>query len=1251
MKWVTARNLESWAEGQSGKSNFPDLIADLIRASSPNIASYRFPTGDKGQVRGLDGYLQIAPNSPLSPYFPIGESVWELGAGDDYLEKANDDYKKRTAEFDPARRSTHTFVFATPRTWDRPKISLEDWVNTRKAKAEWQDVRCIDGAVFERWLQDCPAVAARFANEQLNKNPGLGAISTSQFWEEFANSFDPALLEDVLLCDRTDQAEQLIARLLAGPIEAKFAADSPDEVIAFAIAAMRKTATVDQRLYLEARAIVIETKEAARELSSSPGLIYLPRHQATSLEGLLSTKGPTVVFSGRDTPYSSSVRLTRPSIGSVSKTLASMVGDYDRAYQLARGSGRSITILRRLIPRGSFVMPEWATTGQPLLPALLAGAWDSASLDDKAIVSALANNENYDEVEGQLRPFVQLFDPPLDCEQTIWAIRAPVDAFLHLARFLGAEHFRRLKDVATTVFSKIDDLPTAETPFERRDRDATKHSKWLRDGLATTLLQIAALHKQANVNCGKKTPQQYVDEVIGGLPGLSTNPQSIVSLRQQLPMLAEAAPDPLLSALEQMLGGDESKAGTFFLATNDMFSPTSPHVYLLWALEVLAWDPKYLTRAVALLARLSRLDPGGLSGNRPINTLREILLPWHPYTNASLTARIAALDHVISREPLIGWQLIELLLPKTHDSASPTVEPRFRDAGASEREQLTYGLIWQANEEIEKRAIKLAGEDSGRWAAVIGALHNFQEQSRAAAVIAIDALLSRINEDERFVIWSLLRDEVAKQRQFANAEWTLKEDDLRPMDEIVARFAPSDRVKQLRWLFDDWMPEIPSAPEDAYDNAEKLRREEVAKLYASDGSAAISRLAKEAKLPQFVATAAVEGIPQPSVWATLVRNGLADDAKPSHFLAVLSGHAARKDRQQWKSLLFPILIEQATDSETSADLLLMWPDDRETWDFVAEFNDKVARSYWARKGAWKVDGPIEDAIFAAEKYLESGRPTSAISVLRHVALKAPAELLIRALESCPREINHNPVRASGPFEHDLIKTLDELKKREDITATTIAGIEYAFLPMLRNKDYRLTIHKIMAEAPAFFLMVLQGAYKRLGEENIEPTPERKRHAEASYRLLNSFSSVPGASDDKIDEQVLKSWIIGLRELAPEESLKSVDYYIGHTLAHAQTDPEDSAWPHKIVRNMIEFVASDRLEHGLQLERFNMRGMFSREMFEGGKQERELARTYRTWAVATGSWPRTSNLLRRIAEGWDSDAERADSEARLAQMRR
>jgi hypothetical protein len=100
MRWISASALDRWAGTQIGRADVVELVARLIWATAPALYSFRFPSGDAGQLPGFDGHL-ITPDDFVHPFVPAGESVWEFGTGKDYLNKAQSDYKNRTNDPGP----------------------------------------------------------------------------------------------------------------------------------------------------------------------------------------------------------------------------------------------------------------------------------------------------------------------------------------------------------------------------------------------------------------------------------------------------------------------------------------------------------------------------------------------------------------------------------------------------------------------------------------------------------------------------------------------------------------------------------------------------------------------------------------------------------------------------------------------------------------------------------------------------------------------------------------------------------------------------------------------------------------------------------------------------------------------------------------------------------------------------------------------------------------------------------------------
>ena len=156
MKWITATELERWSGTHPARTELPELVKDLIRASATDIHKFRFPTGDSAQLPGWDGRLNSLGGFL---YVPDGDSVWEMGTPADYLGKANGDYEKRKTSPGAVDPATTTFVFVTPRRWQRADPTIEGWINGKLAEGVWKDVRAIDGVMLEDWLDQCPAVA------------------------------------------------------------------------------------------------------------------------------------------------------------------------------------------------------------------------------------------------------------------------------------------------------------------------------------------------------------------------------------------------------------------------------------------------------------------------------------------------------------------------------------------------------------------------------------------------------------------------------------------------------------------------------------------------------------------------------------------------------------------------------------------------------------------------------------------------------------------------------------------------------------------------------------------------------------------------------------------------------------------------------------------------------------------------------------------------------------------------------------
>jgi hypothetical protein len=1263
MKWIEARHLVSWADRLDARVRLSEIVSKLVRASAASISAYRFPTGDSAQIPGYDGRLAAIPDDAYRAFLPEGDSVWEWGTNVDYHTKANGDYAARSetpGAVDPART---TFMFVTPRIWHSTDPSAEGWAAAKKADGIWMDVRALDAIQLEHWLELCPAVAASVAREIIGNLPQTGAISSEEFWREYTSQFQPALHEEVLLAGREDQAKLVIGALMAGGEVHRWQGDSLAEVLAFMIAAVR-TAEPGARSFIESRMLLLESKDAARSVADSPNLVFAVRGEATELAGRLAESHPVIVPLGRESLVNAAMtRLARPSAREMAGALRSMELDENRAVRLALECGRSVTILARRIPSAVAKRPSW-DNNPILIPPLLAGAWDSAFEGDQSVVARLAGEE-YTTCEAHLREFLRSEDGPLEREGTVWAVRAPVDVFAHIAPLLGPEHVTTLEEVAREVFGEVDPvlaLAPNERPFAQLRGVRRIHSNWLREGLATALLMIAALGDESGMQLAGGTAKQIVDRIVNNIPGLRDDPRVVASLAHELPLLMEAAPDPLLEALEHLLRGDGMAMRQIFQDTHEQLTifTHSPHTGLLWALEMIAWGPSYLARAASVLAKLDEIDPGGTLKNRPIESLRHIFLAWRPSTNASLRRRMTVLDQIVTQHPGVGWKLVVLLLPKRPDYGGDGIKPRFREAGASEREPRTDALVLETYHELIERSVRLAGINAKRWEEILDGLHAFPKTEISAVVGQLEAVAAQFPEHERASLWQVLNHVVRHHRAHAGAVWTLPAAELDRLEEILKTVSPNDPIQESLWLFENRSPALPYTSAEKFDEeVEQMRRTAVARVWKALGGRGVVDLASAVEAPRFVGFSFGHVVDGPAKALEVIMSAFATDHL-NEFVIFLSMALFGRFGAQWQESIASAQKNQRLTAKQVASFLLAWPHTRATWKYVESLGPDVAGEFWQAKMPWGLQGDKNDIEYAVEHYLDARRAEYIVEGLYPKMGDVSTALILKTLDQFYERLAESPKPPKAQaFDFDLQQIFAVLQQRKDVPLIEIGRREYRYLPLLRESfavreaPPSLVLDKLMGENPEFYVSVLCDVYRPAADKNkdLPVSDEQRARARFGATLLDGFSRIPGFSGGPPEKATLQTWVSEVRKHATEKDrLAIAEEYIGRLLAHGPADPGDGLWPHVVVRQCLEEWQAKRIEHGIAIERFNMRGGGARDPKAGGAPEHQLAEEIREASRRLDEWPRAQAVLQDLARMWEEMAKVGDLRARQDELR-
>jgi hypothetical protein len=1250
LRWITAEDLGEWANRTDGIENMPTLVPHLIWATHGAGARLRFPSDEGVRYSGWDGRTQA---DQASPYVPVGAGVWEIGSQRSKIpQKAKDDYDKRTSARAALEPGDTTYIFVTPRHWPKK----DEWAAEREAEGVWRGVRVYDSDDLVHWIEQTPAVGLWLAIRLGKRPPGTRRLE--EVWEEWSLATEWPLTEDLVLSDRDESATRVLKWLRDESSVLSVRATTTDEAVAFLHAALN---VLPEELGVQYRArCLVAADVAARALTHAPPpQIIVMAEPEPGLAQTLADRGHYVFQAYDDRPIGRGEvhTLEKPSRDGIAGTLTAAGILEPRARALARDSARNLAILRRLIPSAPGRYPAWAhDPPRALLAALLAGGWDENGEADRQKISDLANMP-YDQVATALTPYVGEFDSPLRKIGSTWRVASPPDAWVPLAPHLTASDLQRFEKVALEVLGATDprfDMESSERWMAAVHGIHPEYSDVLRHGVGQVLILLALWGEEIKTVTDAK---RRADAVVGALLR-QADQRRWWSLSRDFRLLAEASPTAFLGAIEDSLDQNYPPIRALFGHDEGGVFGAEHLSDLLWALESLAWSPELLNRVSLVLARLDAIDnPPGKFLNRPANSLRQIHLPWIPQTYATLDQRLKALDLIRKREPAPSWKLMMGILPSDYDSSSPSPDPLWRDFTVDEVEAVTWPLIARGATEVSERLLKDVGVDLPRWLLLIDRISHLAPD-REAVFAALEAVEPRMKaKDHRAAMWDALRGQLHRHRQFPDAEWALPGEELDRLEAIYHRFEPSDPLERIAWLFGS-PTQLPNPPKEGWEAEEReidqARQEAALTVYREQGIDGVLGLAR-------VVTGA----------AGYVGKALCDagatNLEPLLEVAIRSDHA--RDRDVAHSLVVCLfnaggqpwaqaLIDRAPVEEWGERALLIilraLPQRRWVWDQAAAAGPDTETAFWNTSPIWRIEGG-EEAAYAIQKLIAAGRAQHALHVAgreRQVAL--PSALLVEVLRQAARQ----PPDAKSPstdrsmFQHYVVEILTQLDKRTDLEANDLAGLEWAYLPVLTHSHRPAKVlRKGLSEQPSLFIEMIRAAFRPSEDSGyVDPTPENPDHARSvghqAYNLLREWDRLPGQRDDgSIDAETMEAWIKEARAQAHAIGRAEIaDNYIGKILS-ASPGGADGAWPAEPVRDVLDLYRNPTMLDGFRIGKSNRRGVTTRMPRDGGRQERDLVAQYRAWSAVVGAeHPYTAKALDLLALSYEHDAQRVDEQA-------
>ncbi len=882
--------------------------------------------------------------------------------------------------------------------------------------------------------------------------------------------------------------------------------------------------------------------------------------------------------------------------------------------------------------------------------AFLMGGWNDTTPGDRQVGTKLSNRTEDEWIES-IRRTLQDPDVPLSLRNGVWSSKNRPDVWNTLGRIVLDSDLESFRGVAVEVLSERDprfELPPDERYMANIKGKVMAHSGTLRQGIADTLAVMGGKPEVfSNCSDGKAETEALlaVREVLAEVDWVLW-----ASLNNLLPLLAEAAPNEFLSAVERSIQADPCPFCQVFAEEGNSVMGNNYMTGLLWALETLAWDERYLTRVAVILAELSVIDPGGNWSNRPANSLTTIFLPWHPQTLASVEKRQTAIRTVVKEVPTSAWATILKLLPSQHQMTSGSHKPRWRHEIPEDhlKDGIPRKEYWEQVSCYAELALEMAQKDTARFEVLVKALDTLPPPifDKLLEHLASDDM-AELPEKQRTSLWSALVEFTARHRRYADADWALQEEILKRIDGVTAKLAPKEPLNLYQRIFngrdfdlydedegDDW--------KEKEKKLEERRQKAIGVIYEEGGIEAVL---------QFVQ--AVESAPQVGAAFGVIAKKKEDDALLPELLdsedEKISGFIrsyvwARRWQAEWD------WVDQVVSPEWTIEQQSVFfrslPFCPEAWKRVATVLGRNEAVYW-KSVHFNSFQARDDYKTAIDKLLEHGRPYAAIDCLnasrhdkRPLDHKRTVDALLAAVNS-----------EETPNSHAVYECVELIKALQDDPNTdqdALFRVEWAYLAALdghRGATPKLIEHRLAADSQ-FFCEVIRIIFRSRHEkkEEREPTEREKHLASHAYRLLHEWKTPPGTqSDDTFSTDAFEKWLKEVKALCEKTGhLEVALSQLGHVLIFTPPDP-NGLWINEAVADALNSKNAEEMRSGFRTGVFNSRGVHWVD--PTGAPEKALAEQYKTKAenAEKAGYHRLADTMRSLAESYEREADRIITE--------
>ncbi|MFA5917768.1 MAG: hypothetical protein WC850_06050 [Candidatus Gracilibacteria bacterium] len=1085
-------------------------------------------------------------------------------------------------------------------------------------------------------------------------------------WSEISLSTGKSIKQSLLLNGRDEEKQNLLNYINNNGKKIKISSDSLFESYAFVLASLLEKN--------DKEVLIIENKEeldyVINKLNEKVLIIgksFTPDENSNI--GKAINKGHTLIFPiGRNNYYSNyfdyEIQLNSMNRFDRISGLEEILGDKDIAEKVYRETkGYILPILRNkeLVPNENLT-PKWlGKIDKKVLTAFfLLSEWKEGQ--DNELIEIFTENK-YDDFIKELIKLEKEDDSPIRKIRNIWQIISKSDLWIYVKDDLDTLTLRKFKEVSKVALSDID--PSFELPIDKRWYASVlgkipNFSQRIKGGISDSLTLLSTLGYE------NQEIQSTLSEISNSVLTFDNDISKVVnSIGGNIENIAESTPKVFLDFIEDNI----DKLSGVFEQTDSFLSGGGAYPHLLWALERLSWNQDLIRQVTNILIKLTNKYDSTIRenhSNRPMGTLSEIYILWRNNTSLKIEDRIEILKSESDKYPDIIFQLITKLLNQT--ISSNIAEPNYQN--------WSKGVMSMTNVEHREYLIKIIDlfitlfevNVENFIVDIIDNLDKFSiEHFRKVIEILKNYDYSQFENQQKLIqVQNEIEDIIYRFKIYNNKPFlSVYPEGEQELLDLHILLTLSDIIVSNIGLFNNDRKVILSrlneynGEKGHWDEDKKIADTEriykVKEIYSKKGFDGIVELIKKLDYVHLVSQSIIEAnlINElgNNIFSLLENKEIPLQRFAINFIRQIDfiNHDFVKSKIN--------LINSIKNNQVIANFLLGLKLNSRTIKLLKSSNEEIQKIFW--EGFKNInylkflnEEDYGEANYIIEQLNKYGLYNYSFEQIDFIIHDKKGEILnneliLDTLVKLVEFLNKGGMIQSLSYHlNNILLYLYQELEKGNIEKNKILGVEIQYVKAVDNPKI---LNEELANNPNLFVELVTYNYKvRKAEKKEEVTKEQEIKAGNAYEIIRKFTKIPGKDKSGIiDYNVLDDWVNKTLNL-----LKEVDRYevgsqkIGELLINCPVG-KDGVWPCEEVRDIFEKYENKDLEIGFGIGKRNSRGTFSKGIFEGGIQEKELSDGFKSnYEKLRIKWPRTAKILKNLSDDYLRDSKYEDENVEL-----